>query len=52
MIGDDMLAGLVAQAAAEAMSSAKSNSLGDRAMLCQVSPPSSTIGRPALAPPA
>jgi hypothetical protein len=38
--------------AAEALSSAKSISAGESAMLCQVSPPSSTIGRPALAPPA
>jgi hypothetical protein len=38
--------------AAEAFNSAKSISAGDSAMLCQVSPPSSSMGRPALAPPA
>ena len=37
--------------AAAAFNSAKSISAGERARLCHLSPPSSTIGRPALALP-
>jgi hypothetical protein len=37
--------------AAEALSWPKSISAGDRAIDCQVRPPSSTIGRPALPSP-